>query len=230
MDDSGRCWALLLKKWTTSSSAVPRPIFVLERSAECMAANRAVPGKAMQLYANAGTLRMSIVKSLNGLAPPRQGASRAAAGRSPSPAASGSLRGHRPPRWGSVDVETVDSDTAAAGRVLMTLSRASSFTDVADKSICVNPSDDCAMDSCADLQPATPEKAQQRLVHRPTPRMATLEEGQALYASVAAAAALHAPPCTTAAAARGKLEADARSAALTQALQWAVAALETVHQ
>ena len=74
IDDRDRRWSLLLKQWTSHSGNTPRPIFVLERTAECMLANRGAAGFYLQLWtANGHELRISI------LSPPEFQADSAAA-------------------------------------------------------------------------------------------------------------------------------------------------------
>jgi hypothetical protein len=62
VDDRDRCWSLVLKQWTSNSGNTPRPIFVLERTADCVAANKGAPGFFLQLWTNNGQeLRISIL-------------------------------------------------------------------------------------------------------------------------------------------------------------------------
>jgi hypothetical protein len=62
VDDRDRCWSLVLKQWTSNSGNTPRPIFVLERTAECVTANKGAAGFFLQLWTNDGQeLRISIL-------------------------------------------------------------------------------------------------------------------------------------------------------------------------
>ena len=65
IDDREKTWKVYLKQWTSYAGAQPKPIYVLEKTAELMHVFDAQPGDYMRLIEKNGLLHIRLIASMS---------------------------------------------------------------------------------------------------------------------------------------------------------------------